>query len=206
MGGIVFVAAIILVYVFWRRRARLQKDGPETGARDILQSGVVPYEYHNPGQADQDGHPTTSEASRSYPMLQGTNSVPGVIPSSKERAATTQFDTPGFASASSASGSGPEGLGTTGFIPAVGLGHASAGPTLEYRGLQSEVDNLRRVVQELQTERFEAPPNYQDIQNQNVPPVPQSQSADSGTSEFGEREGGRDSDGGKPLRRRRTSL
>lgn len=193
VGGIVLVASVILVYVFWRRRARIQKDGTETETGDILYSRAVPYEYRNLEQIDEDGRPATLESSRSHGTPQGTNATPRVIPSSKERVAPTQSGTPPNLTAPSSPGL----EGTAVFVPAVG--RVSGGPTPDYTGLRSEVDNLRRVVRELQTERLDAPPNYQDIHNQSAPRTPQAvpQSADPEANGSGD---------GKPFWRRRASL
>lgn len=158
VGGIAFFAFIIFAALLWQRRKRrqlAQRLEYELNTDGNYPSLVAPYSYQPQGQ-DQEQR---LRASRSSHTLQETYSQPGIIPSSKAR--LEALLAAGGVSSNASSGCNDEEHGSS----ETGSVHAGrVGVPPEYLGLRVEVDDLRRVVQEMQTERLDAPPEYQVVQ------------------------------------------
>ncbi|KAJ3489051.1 hypothetical protein NLI96_g2424 [Meripilus lineatus] len=186
IGGLALVGIAVLGAFLWRRRARRLNSETPDGMREagIAEPFPIPYDY-NPHQDQQQyspyrnqqqqqqqlqqQHDLSSQATHAEPS-QSSLALPqtGVILSSKAREAA------GYLPQRSLPSNVSSGPATTSTAPASSReppseasGHSAApvSPS-QVEGLRAEVENLRRVMQEMRAERLEAPPNYHDIQSQ----------------------------------------
>ncbi len=167
VGGLALISAVVLGAFLWRRRAKRQSSA-ETRMREAgIEPQTVPYNYEPCTETSQNsrGQAQPSQSSSSIPVAPSQS---GTILSTKAREAaglqtqqtppSTIAGAPGTSAASVVSG----GASTGSAAPS---GAAAVSP-LDVVGLRVEVENLRRVMQEMQVDRLEAPPGYQDVQTQ----------------------------------------
>jgi hypothetical protein len=118
-------------------------------------AGAAPLEVGSQIWSPSDGPSSTSEPP--LPSAQSVAPVPVGL-SSKELALlrSTAMLSPPTHARSSSSGSQPT------YPPTIGATESTVAPTPVPWRLQTEVESLRREMQELRAERFEAPPSYGD--------------------------------------------
>lgn len=188
IGGLAIVAIIFVAVYFWRHRARHQFPAP-TKLRMMEEAGIeepltVPYSYDpSTNRSESHHHVPFGQSQPSESSYSVITPIPppgtGIITSSKEREAYGTYQThrslPSipFSQAGASSIQPPTTRGPT----SDASGSSPLVSPSEVAGLRAEVENLRRVMQEIQEDRMEAPPGYHDSQAQNpsqthLPPGP----------------------------------
>lgn len=134
-----------------------------------IEPEAIPYNYDPSTETPQ--NPVLEPLIRPLPqppVIVPVAPVQGVISSSKTREAAGYLIHP---TPPSTLGSDP-GL-RTGSVVSGGPSTGSTAPSavlpvssMEVEGLRVEMENLRRAMQELQGDRLDAPPGYQDVQSQ----------------------------------------
>ena len=175
VGGLLFIALVLAGVLFWRKRKRQQQNAPYydkdyveaqpfgtsgnvvsytdltlTGGsqpRTDIESATVVRPGLPPSLRDEQEHSSGLSAKAREAMM-GARFTTNPTPS------TTYPSPPASNSAYSSSGA-----------PSSREPPTEAGSPLSHsdvQGLRMEVENLRRVMQEIQAERVEAPPSYAD--------------------------------------------
>ncbi len=136
-----------------------------------LELQSVPYDYEPYTETSQlfHGQNQSSQSPSSIPVAPIQS---GIILSTKAREAVgfqTQQTPPSTSGPSTSAALEVGGGAPTGSIAPMGAANVSP---LDVVGLREEMENLRRVVQEMQVDRLEPeePPEYQDVQAQNSGP------------------------------------
>ncbi|KAM5534565.1 hypothetical protein V8D89_011769 [Ganoderma adspersum] len=156
IGGLAFVGIVVAVFVVLRRRRRGQ--GEETEKAEVVRQApphptVTPY------------HPvSTTGSTDTTAALAGIGPDPyesiGTIPSSKAKASNrVHHDLPSESVATTSSDFGSQTVFVLGRDPP-SPGVAQSVSSTDVMGLRTEVENLRRVIQDIRAERLEPPPEY----------------------------------------------
>ncbi len=172
IGGLALITAITLGAFLWRRRSRNYLPTKAGIQKSGIDPEAVPYDY-NPSAGTgiyQNPHGGT-QTPRSSSSLPVAFIQSGVILSTKAREAArnrtrqtppdTLISVPSTSTALATSREPP-----TDPEPSTPIGAAPRMSSLDVVGLRIEVENLRRAMQDIQIDRLEAPPGYQDVQAQ----------------------------------------
>ncbi len=174
IGGLALISIVVLGAFLWRRRAARQFSPTKASTYDAgIEPEAVPYDYNPYAGASQ--NPLLNSLTQPQPQFSESPSAPpvtlgvsGIISSSKAREAAgylTHATPPSTVASGPSSSTGP----ASSREPPTEFSTPSVGPNvspLDVAGLRVEVENLRRVMQEMQIGQLEAPPGYNDIQTQ----------------------------------------
>ncbi|KZT10711.1 uncharacterized protein LAESUDRAFT_643898 [Laetiporus sulphureus 93-53] len=166
VGGVVGLAAVLVAIFLWRRRSRRM---PRLIEKDLIveHPEPVPFPYNATpyGMNEQTGMESTAE---SFPLIPSKlrEHMQSALHGQQHASGSTSL-TPSITSTMPTSGQEP--LATSensGTVPASGQEPpstvvSSTSPN-EMISLRAEVENLRRVMVEIQTDRVEAPPSYEE--------------------------------------------
>lgn len=163
IGGFALIGIVVLGVFLWRRRGKHQSPTPAT--IDMCEEQhTIPYDY-NPHIQDPETDPFRQAQSQSQssivrpamPPVQG-----GMILSSKAReAARNPMNR--ILSDRVASGPSSDTPISSRDTPETSSSNAIDISAPSVQGLRTEVENLRRAMEEMKADRMEAPPGYHDI-------------------------------------------
>lgn len=170
IGGLAILGTVVIAVIIWRRRTKNRSSPSQELMREGGLEGqwMSPYNY-NPQENAQSN---TQLNNQSRPLLSDpppTNTPPepvvGSIMSTKAREAMAERYRPAVPSSNVSSDPPASSSPPT----EVSYPSAAPGSSSQVDALRAELVEIRRVMQGIQAEaaeRFEAPPNYHDIQSQ----------------------------------------